>query len=168
MSNFLKNTEITIRNYKLWKTLYNYKILKTSLFYNNLFIFFYDFISIEDTAILKSIAKKQNLKIFKIKKKTTLALLLNSEYKALSNLLINNILIITTTENKDFFNKDLFNLLSNIKSIYLTGIWFNNKLYRSSEYQLLLALNNSIKAKPILIIKQLIFVLKNRLSLKKK
>lgn len=168
MPNFTKNAEITTRNHKLWKILYNYKILKKFLFHNNLFFFFYDFINIEDTTILKTIAKAHNLKIIKIKKKTTLALLLNSEYKALNNILINNVLIITAKENAFFFNKEFYNALLNIKSIYLTGVWINNKLYRPSEYQTLITLNDSIKAKPILIIKQLIYILKNSLSLKKK
>jgi hypothetical protein len=53
-----------------------------------------------------------------------------------------------------------------MKSIHLTGVWLNNKLYRPSEYNILLNLNNSIKAKPILIFKQLINTLKTSLSLK--
>lgn len=167
MSNFLKNTEITPRNYKLWKTLYNYNLLKTLLIKNNFYFYFYDFISPADNALLKTIIKTQNLKITKIKKKTALALLLNPEYKALNNLLTNNILIITAQDNTNLLNKELYQSLSNVKSIYLTGIWLNNKLYRPSEYQTLLTLNNSIKAKPILLIKQLINTLKIRLSLKK-
>lgn len=167
MSNFIKNTEITPRNYKLWKTLYNYNLLKTLLIKNNLFIFFYDFISPIDNTTLKSISKTQNLKITKIKKKTSLSLLSNPGYKALNNLLTNNVLIITTLDQKNFLNKELFTALSNIKSIYLTGIWLNNKLYRPSEYQTLLNLNESIKAKPILLLKQLINTLKISLSLKK-
>jgi hypothetical protein len=167
MSNFIKNTEITPRNYKLWKTLYNYNLLKTLLIKNNLFIFFYDFISPLDNTTLKSISKTQNLKITKIKKKTSLSLLSNPEYKALNNLLTNNVLIITTLDQKKILNKELFTALSNVKSIYLTGIWLNNKLYRPSEYQTLLNLNESIKAKPILLLKQLINTLKISLSLKK-
>lgn len=167
MSSFIKNTEITLRNYKLWKTLYNYNLLKTLLIKNNLFFFFYDFISPADNAALKSITKLQNLKITKIKKKTALALLLNPEYNALNNLLTNNVLIITTIDKKTFSNKELFNSLLSIKSIYLTGIWLNNKLYRPSEYQTLLTLNNTIKAKPILLLKQLLNTLKVSLSLKK-
>ena len=167
MSNFIKNTEITPRNYKLWKTLYNYNLLKTLLIKNNLFVFFYDFISPIDNTTLKSISKKQNLKITKIKKKTSLSLLSNPEYKALNNLLTNNVLIITTLDQKKILNKELFTALSNVKSIYLTGIWLNNKLYRPSEYQTLLNLNESIKAKPILLLKQLINTLKISLSLKK-
>lgn len=167
MSNFIKNTEITPRNYKLWKTLYNYNLLKTLLIKNNLFVFFYDFISPLDNTTLKSISKTQNLKITKIKKKTSLSLLSNPEYKALNNLLTNNVLIITTLDQKKILNKELFTALSNVKSIYLTGIWLNNKLYRPSEYQTLLNLNESIKAKPILLLKQLINTLKISLSLKK-
>ena len=167
MSNFIKNTEITPRNYKLWKTLYNYNLLKTLLIKNNLFVFFYDFISPIDNTTLKSISKTQNLKITKIKKKTSLSLLSNPEYKALNNLLTNNVLIITTLDQKKILNKELFTALSNVKSIYLTGIWLNNKLYRPSEYQTLLNLNESIKAKPILLLKQLINTLKISLSLKK-
>ena len=116
---------------------------------------------------LKSISKTQNLKITKIKKKTSLSLLSNPEYKALNNLLTNNVLIITTLDQKKILNKELFTALSNVKSIYLTGIWLNNKLYRPSEYQTLLNLNESIKAKPILLLKQLINTLKISLSLKK-
>ena len=69
MSTFMKNTEITLRNYKLWKTLYNYNLLKNLLFKNNLYIFFYDFINSTDNAALNLIVKNQNLKITKIKKK---------------------------------------------------------------------------------------------------
>ena len=169
MSTFMKNTEITLRNYKLWKTLYNYNLLKNLLFKNNLYIFFYDFINSTDNAALNLIVKNQNLKITKIKKKTALALLSNPEYNSLNNLLANNVLLITAKDsNTEFiFNKEIFNTLSNIKSIHLTGVWLNNKLYRPSEYNILLNLNNSIKAKPILIFKQLINTLKTSLSLKK-
>ena len=156
-----------MKTYKLWKTLYNYNLLKTLLIKNNLFVFFYDFISPLDNTTLKSISKTQNLKITKIKKKTSLSLLSNPEYKALNNLLTNNVLIITTLDQKKILNKELFTALSNVKSIYLTGIWLNNKLYRPSEYQTLLNLNESIKAKPILLLKQLINTLKISLSLKK-
>lgn len=169
MSNFIKNTEITLRNYKLWKTLYNYNLLKNLLFKNNLFFFFYDFINPADNAALNLIIKNQNLKITKIKKKTALVLLSDEKYNSLNNLLANNVLIITSKDiNTDIvLNKEVFTALSTIKSIHLTGVWLNNKIYRPSEYTTLLNLNSSIKAKPILILMQLLNNLKTSLSLKK-
>ena len=169
MSTSIKNTEITLRNYKLWKTLYNYNLLKNLLLKNNLFFFFYDFINPADNAALNLIIKNQNLKITKIKKKTALVLLSDEKYNSLNNLLANNVLLITAKDKDSniILNKEVFSALSSIKSIHLTAVWLNNKIYRPSEYTTLLTLNNSIKAKPVLILMQLLNNLKTSLTLKK-
>ena len=78
-----------------------------------------------------------------------------------------NILILTIKDSQKMLDKELYKSLNNLKSLFLAGIWFNKKLYRPSEYNLLLNLDTNIKIKPILLINKLIKTLQLSLILKK-
>jgi hypothetical protein len=168
MKNNFKNIELTNRNHKTWKTIYKYTLLKNYLLKNNILIFYYDFLNKEDQNSLQLILKTYKLKSIKIKKNSTLNFLNNLEYIHLKNIFKNNIIIITSTSNEFFFNQNTLNIFENIKSIYFIGAWLNLKLYRPSEYKQLLNLKKDSIKTPVILLKNIINVLKTKITFLKK
>ena len=161
-----QNSLIVNRNFKTWKTLYKYFLFKKYLLQNNIIFFYYDFIEKDVFFQIKLILKANDLIMINLKKNSTINMFLDPKYSNLKNIFNNNTLMFTSNNNL-FLNKSLFNVLCNIKNIYCTGIWFNQKFYRYFEFKSYLSLNEfTTKKKPIYICKKQLNNLKNTLNWK--
>ena len=160
------NNLLTLKNYKNFKTIYQYNILKKVILNKNFFIFYYGFLSNQDKLNLQLFLKKYDLNLIKIKKNINKSLL-NKNYPTLKNILSNNTFIIYTNNNDNLDYSNIYKETLKIKNINLIGAFLNKKLYRSSEFIKLSTLSNDIKKLPIFLLKKNINKLKNYLSLKK-
>ena len=117
----IKIKNLKSREYKYYKLLYKYNLIKDCLKNNNFILFFYyDFLNPQQRKILKNKLNDQNLNTIIIKKKSSLNLLSNPEFKNLQNLINNNTLIVYDKNNNIINNKVITNLL-NTKNIKLIG-----------------------------------------------
>jgi len=154
------NVELTSRKFTFWKTIYNHNLLINLLLNNNLYIYYYDFITIEDKNNIQKLLKENNLKMTRVKKKTLLDLNFIKEYFFLTNLLINNVLIITSKDNNFIYNKQLFTNFQKIKTVHLIGVWLSKKIYRPFEFKKLTNLSLDIKKNTIIILVKQLYLLK--------
>lgn len=150
------NFLLTSRNYKNLKINYQNNILLNNFSNTNFLIFYYDFLDLKTKKILKNLLIENQWKMYRIKKNTALQLFTNPLYFPLKNIFINNTFIITFDKNQKF-TKNHLKLFLNFKNIFLLGSWFNNKLYRPSEFTTLVSLSENFK-------KNTFFLLKNTLK----
>ena len=117
----IKIENLKYREYKYYKIIYKYNIIKKCLKKNNFILFFYyNFLNPKQRIELQKKIEKNNLKILIIKKKSNLNSLMNKKFKFLNNLLNNNILIIYD-KNNEIVDKKIIKELLNIKNITLAG-----------------------------------------------
>ena len=88
---------------------------------NNMLFFYYDFINKTQESELKSLLKIYNLKAIKIKKNAALNLLSNIKYTHLKNVFENNTFIIIADNKTSLIAKKMFQTITTINNIYLTG-----------------------------------------------
>jgi len=162
-SNKWNQIKISNRNQKNLKFNYNLNLLKKT-FKNNQFtlFFYYDSWSTEINNSLKEILVSENLQYSRIKKN----ILNNSEYKFLTDLVKNNIIIITSKDNLEFSNKYLTKL-NNIKNIHFIGIFLKETFLRPFEIKKINILNGrNLNIKTAKILNSNIFLLKKALTFK--
>lgn len=117
----LKINNLKLREYKYYKILYKYNLIKDCLEKNDFILFFYyDFLNPKQRKLLKEKIKSQNLKTIIIKNKSSLNLLSNSKFKHLNNLLNNNTLIIYN-KNNEIIDQDIIKTLLKDKNLKLIG-----------------------------------------------
>lgn len=117
----LKINNLKLREYKYYKILYKYNLIKDCLEKNDFILFFYyDFLNPKQRKLLKEKIKAQNLKTIIIKNKSSLNLLSNSKFKHLNNLLNNNTLIIYNKDN-EIIDQDIIKTLLKDKNLKLIG-----------------------------------------------
>lgn len=161
----IKIKNLKSREYKYYKLLYKYNLIKDCLKNNNFILFFYyDFLNPQQRKILKNKLNDQNLNTIIIKKKSSLNLLSNPEFKNLQNLINNNTLIVYDKNNNIINNKVITNLL-NTKNIKLIGALWDKNLCRPSLIKKYSKLNENVKINTLLSIKsninKLRFILTN-------
>ena len=117
----IKINNLKLREYKYYKILYKYNLIKDCLEKNDFILFFYyDFLNPKQRKLLKEKIKSQNLKTIIIKNKSSLNLLSNSKFKHLNNLLNNNTLIIYNKDN-EMIDQDIIKTLLIDKNLKLIG-----------------------------------------------
>ena len=117
----LKIKNLKSREYKYYKILYRFNIIKDCLENNNFNLFFYyDFLNPQQRNSLKNKLKSQNLKTLIIKKNSNLQFLSDTKFKFLKNLLNNNTLIIYD-KNNNLIDKKIIESLINEQNIKLIG-----------------------------------------------
>ena len=160
----IKIENLKYREYKYYKIIYKYNIIKKCLKENNFILFFYyNFLNPKQRIELQKKIEKNNLKILIIKKKSNLNSLMNKKFKFLNNLLNNNILIIYD-KNNEIVDKKIIKELLNIKNITLAGALWDKKLYRPSIIKYYSNINDNIKVNLIFNIKNNLNKLKQTLS----
>jgi ribosomal protein L10 len=117
----IKINNLKLREYKYYKILYKYNLIKDCLEQNDFVLFFYyDFLNPKQRKLLKEKIKSQNLKTIIIKNKSSLNLLSNSKFKHLNNLLNNNTLIIYNKDN-EIIDQNIIKTLRIDKNLKLIG-----------------------------------------------
>lgn len=156
----LKIKNLKSREYKYYKILYRFNIIKDCLENNNFILFFYyDFLNPQQRNSLKNKLKSQNLKTLIIKKNSNLQFLSDTKFKFLKNLLNNNTLIIYD-KNNNLIDKKIIESLINEQNIKLIGGLWNKKLVRPSIIKKYSKINDNIQISTIISLKHNINKLK--------
>lgn len=117
----LKIENLKYREYKYYKIIYKYNLIKNCLKEANFILFFfYNFLNPKQRINLQKKIEKNNLKILIIKKKSNLNFLKNQKFKFINNILNNNVFIIYN-KNKKNIDKNIIKDLLKIKEIKLAG-----------------------------------------------
>ena len=149
----LKIKNLKSREYKYYKILYKYNIIKECLENQNFILFFYyDFLNPQQRNNLKKKLESQNLKTLIVKKNSNLKFLSNLKFKYLNNLLNNNTLIIFN-KNNDIIEKKILLKLIKDSNIKLIGCLWNKKLIRPSIIQKYCSIEENVKINTLINLK---------------
>ena len=153
----MKNIQIQnfkLKEYKYYKVLYKYNLIKNHLENTNFILFFYyDFLNAEQKIKLVQKLKAKNIEITNIKNKSGIKLLSHKDLKYLKNLLNNNIILIYNKDGNSIIDKNIIKNLINHKNLKLVGALWDKKLYRPSIIKKYANLNDNIHQNTIVNLK---------------
>lgn len=160
--NSIKN--IKLRNYKNYKIIYKYNLIKNYIHEKKFILFFYtNILNSNENASIKKLMKENNLNFNIITKNSLLKYLSNNNLKYLNNIMNNNIMVVYN-ENNEIIDSKIIKLLLNENKLTLVGGLWNKKFYRAFEIKKLSSLKSNFKTKPIGTILNQINILKFNLS----
>ena len=117
--NSIKN--IKLRNYKNYKIIYKYNLIKNYIHEKKFILFFYtNILNSAENASIKKLMKENNLNFNIITKNSLLKYLSNNNLKYLNNIMNNNIMVVYN-ENNEIIDSKIIKLLLNENKLTLVG-----------------------------------------------